>query len=783
MIKYYFKVALRSFSKDKNTFLINLLGLAGGLVSVLLIYFWVNSELQVDRFHAKADRLYQLIVHYHSPEEIGTGNSTPSQLAETFAQEMPEIENSVAVRRINEVTLAVGEKHLKANGKHASADFFEAFSYEFLAGDQATVLSDNNNIAISDRLALKLFNTTESLLGKSIKFQQDQNFQIAGVFKAPPENATLQFDFILPFEVFKATNSWALNWNYSTVDTYVSLREETDLNTFNQKIAGFLDTKRENQLPTVLEAVSYPDLYLHGTYENGVSVGGRIEYIRLFSIIAFFILLIACVNFMNLSTAKASRRMKEIGVKKVIGAKRQTLIIQFLLESCTLAILALTLALGIVWMVLPAFSQLAGTKISPVLDTTLGLSIIGITLFAGLLAGSYPALYLSGFQPSRIFKSQLLRNTNENWVRQGLVVLQFTISIVLIIAVLIVNQQINFVQTQNLGYNKENILHFGLEGQAKDKLETFLSEVNQLPSIEKASSLGQNVVGGSNRFTIQKWQGEENNQVSFEMRAVHYDLLETLEIEVLDGRSFTKAFNNEDNKVIFNEAAIEFMGLENPIGQKVVIDNSELEIIGVAKNFHFASLRDRIEPLFFVFRPAWTHRLMARVSAGKEQDAIAELQALYTNFNPGFPLEYEFLDQDYQAQYVAEQRVAGLSKYFALLTILLSCLGLFGLAIFNSELRVKEIGVRKVLGASVGSIVQLLSADFLKLVLIACLFAVPIAWYFLQEWLNGFAYHVDLQWWIFALAGIIAVGIALLTVSFQSVKAALANPVHSLRNE
>lgn len=783
MIKYYFKLALRSFAKDKNTFLINLLGLSGGLISILLIYFWVNSEFQVDRFHAKADRLYQLIVHYHSPDEIGTGNSTPCQLAETFAEEMPEVENSVAVRRVNEVTLAVGETNLKANGKYASIDFFEAFSYEFLEGNKTKALSENNNITISDRLALKLFNTTENLLGKSIKFQQDQNFQIAGVFKAPPENSTLQFDFILPFEVFKATNAWALNWNYSTVDTYVSLTEGADLSTFNAKIAGFLDTKRENQLPTVLEATSYPDLYLHGTYENGVVVSGRIEYINLFSIIALFILLIACVNFMNLSTAKASKRMKEIGVKKVIGAKRHTLIAQFLVESCALAMLALSLALVVVWMILPTFSHLAGREILPVFDAKLIASILGMTLSAGLLAGSYPALYLSGFQPSKIFKSQLLRNTNENWIRQGLVVLQFTISVVLIIAVLIVHQQINFVQTQNLGYNKENILHFGMEGQVKEKLETFLTELNQLPSVEKVSSIGQNVVGGSNRFTIQKWEGEENNQVSFEMRAVHYDLLETLEIEVEKGRSFSKDFNNEDTKVIFNEAAIAFMGLENPIGQRVTIDNTELEVIGVAKNFHFASLRDRIEPLFFVFRPSWTHRIMARIGMGKEQEAIAELQALYANFNPGFPLAYEFLDQDYQAQYVAEQRVAGLSKYFALLTILLSCLGLSGLAIFNSELRVKEIGVRKVLGASVGSIVQLLSVDFLKLVLIGCFLAVPVAWYFLQEWLNSFAYHIDLQWWVFVMAGIIAVVIALFTVSFQSIKAALANPVHSLRNE
>lgn len=783
MMKYNLKLALRSFIKSKNSFVINLVGLTGGLLAVLLIYFWVNSERRVDQFHEKADRLYQLVVHYHSEDGTGTGNSTPAQLAETFEVEMPEIENSVAIRNIDNATLSVGDKNIKANGQHASPDFFHAFTYPLIAGDRSSVLSGNNSIVISENLAKKLFNSTNDLIGKTIKLQQDQGFQIAGIFKSPPENASLQFDFVLPFDLFTNTNTWSLNWNYSTVDTYVTLHENSDVNTFNEKIAAFLEDKRENAMPTTLEAVNYADLYLYGKFENGKVAGGRIEYVRLFSIIALFILLIACVNFMNLSTAKASKRLKEIGVKKIIGAKRNVLIAQFLSESCLLAFLALLLALGATYLLLPTFAQLADKEIPFTLNSQLLLSILSITLFAGLLAGSYPAFYLSGFKPIKTLKHQRSKTSGATRIRKGLVIFQFVISIVLIVFVLIVDQQISFVQTQSLGYDKENIIQFGIEGQAKEKLETFLAEVNQLPSIEQASSIGESVVEGRNRFTIQKWEGEENNQVSFEMRTVHYDLLETLNIKLSEGRSFTQNFSNEGHKIILNEAAIAFMGLENPIGQRVLLENDELEIIGVVKNFHFASLKESIEPLFFVFRPSWAQHVMAKVATGKENSAIAELKALYSEFNTGFPFQYDFLDQNYQAQYAAEQRVADLSRYFAILTIFLSCLGLFGLAIFNAENRIKEIGIRKVLGASVTGIVALLSKDFLQLVLIAFVIATPIAYYSMNQWLQGFAYRIEIQWWVFVLAGLGAISIALLTVSFQSLKAAIANPLNSLRNE
>ena len=422
MIQHQLKYIFRSLLADKTTFLINLVGLSVGLAGALLIYCWGYNELQVDRFHDQGSRLHQMIVHYQGQQEIGTGFSTPAQLAETMEAEIPEVRQSIAVRAIDDATLSQGDIHLKANGNHASARFFQAFAFDLIAGKADQILTDQQSIAISDRLALKLFNTTENLVGEKVTFQQDQIFQITGVFEAPNERSTLQFDFVLPFETFKAQNQWALNWDYSTVDTYVKLQDDASLGAFNEKIAGLLDGKRSPGLPTILEATPFGDLYLYGNYENGKVTGGRIEYVQLFSVIAVFILLIVCFNFMNLSTAKATKRLKEIGVKKVIGIKRVTLIGQFLGESMVLVCMALMIAGVIAWWILPTFSQLAGYELVLPLNLQLGATIMLVAIGTGLLAGSYPAIFLSGYKPSHTLKSFLHKHSSERWVRKGLVV-------------------------------------------------------------------------------------------------------------------------------------------------------------------------------------------------------------------------------------------------------------------------------------------------------------------------------------------------------------------------
>lgn len=561
----------------------------------------------------------------------------------------------------------------------------------------------------------------------------------------------------------------------------------TDIEQFNRKIAHFQKDKTDPFFSKyiTLAAHRYADNYLYGNYEQGKQTGGRITYVRLFVIVAAFILAIACINFMNLSTAKASRRLKEVGVKKAIGAQRSTLAGQYLGESMLMAFASLIIALLIVILLLPQFNILTGKQLALAIDPILIGGILGITVLAGLLAGSYPALYLSGFSPIDILKGRIVHSASELWTRKGLVVFQFTLSVILIVAVLVVYRQLDYIQTKHLGYDKQHVVSFDIEGKVQENLETFLSEVRRIPGIINASSIGQSIVGGrQNTWTINEWEGKNpNDRIVFEMRPVNYGMIELLGVDMAEGRMFSEDHGAEDTKIIFNETAIKAMGLENPIGKTIGIQGTQLQIIGVVRDFHFASFHEQVSPLFFVLQPTWTHKLMAKIEAGRERETLARLQNLYRTFNPGFPMEYQFLDDAYQAQYVAEQRISTMSRYFAALTIVISCLGLFGLAAFTAEKRVKEIGLRKVLGATAGQIVRLLSMDFIKLVSIAILIASPLAWWMMNRWLDGFAYRIELQWWMFALAGLAAAVIALLTVSWQAIRASVANPVDSLRDE
>jgi len=786
MFRHNLLLTYRTFLRYKMSFFINLIGLSTGLACALLIYLWVHDELSVDKFHEKDARLYQIMEQGRTSEGIWTGNYTAGLLAETLAEEMPEVEYAVASRlRRENKTLSVENTHIKATVLYANQDFFNTFSYGLIQGDKDQVLTDKSFVVISEELAMNLFNTTENVIGKVIIFEHDRQFQVSGVFKGTPANSSMQFDFVLSFEVYKEIDPNVLNWSYNLATVYVVLREGTDIEEFNDKIANLEKSKRDDSNSTLL-ARPYSEGYLYGNYKNGVQVGSRIEYVRLFSIIAIFILLIACINFMNLSTAKASRRLKEVGVKKAIGADRKTLVYQYLGEAMLMAFLSLTIACLLVVLFLPQFNQITGKQLVLSFDVTLILTVLGITLFTGLVAGSFPALYLSGFNSVTILRGKLNTSIGEVWTRKGLVVFQFALSIILIVGVLVVYKQIEYVQTKNLGYDKDNILYFEIEGRVEENLETFLSEVRNMSGIVNASSIGQNIVGsGLNSFSIDDWEGKPEDKIfpSFEMRPVTYDMIEMLDIEMVAGRTFSRNFSAEDSKIIFNEAAIEMMGLEDPIGKVITIQGTQLEIIGVTKNFHFASLHEEVSPLFFVLRPSWTNKIMAKIEAGRERETIEQLQQFYQEYNPGFPFAYQFLDQDYQTLYAAEQRVSTLSKYFAALAILISCLGLFGLATFTAERRLKEIGIRKILGATDLGIVRLLSGDFTKMVLVAIVIALPISFFIAKNWLEGFAYRIDLEWWFFAGAGLLALLIAWFTVGLQTVKAARVNPTECLKDE
>jgi len=802
MFRYNLKTAWRRLLRDRQFTILNLIGLSSGLAVALLICLWVSDELSVDKFHEKDKQLYQVMNNLTTPQSTMTLDMTPVPLSEALVKEMPEVEYAVAVNdffnwQSKEGILSYGDTHIQAKGWHAGKDFFNVFSYELIQGNKNEALADENNIVISVTMAKKLFATTDNAIGKTLEWNYPFYkgvFRISGVFKDPPANATSHFDFVLNMGVLLKTDREAKNWTNDLAKTYLILRKGTDLNRFNEKIAGFLKTKNPGLAIFSLFLQRYSAKYLNGKYENGVVAGGRIAYVRLFSIIAIFILLIACINFMNLSTAQASGKMKEVGVKKTIGASRKSLIIQFLAESILMAFLSLIIAFAFIALLLPQFNVITAKHIG--LNSVAGfiLPAAGIALFTGIISGCYPAFYLSGFNAVTVLKGKLSTSFGELWVRKGLVVVQFTLSVIFVIGFLVVNEQIKYTQTRNLGYNKDNVLCFqwkgelynqwnGLsEGKSNAQFEAFMAGLRNVTGVISVTNTAGNILDQIPGTSGVSWRGQEADQrYIFQSPVVGYDFLETLDIRLDEGRSFSKIYHDDYSRIILNEAAVKMMGLKNPVGKSIDL-NGKSQIIGVVKDFHYGSLHNSIEPLIVRFDPNGPN-IMVRIKAGMERNTVAELKKYYGEFLPGYTFDFTFMDDDYQALYASEMRVAALSRYFAVLAILISCLGLFGLAAFTAQKRQKEIGIRKVLGATVSNVSVMLSMEFLKLVFFAVVISLPASWWVMNKWLQGFSDRVTINWWFFIVPGLMALLLALITVSFQSIKAAIANPVKSLRAE
>ncbi|WP_439881009.1 ABC transporter permease [Pontibacter sp. MBLB2868] len=786
MIRHSLLLLYRNFKRFKSTFFINLIGLSTGLACALLIFLWVNDELSVDNFHENDSRLLQVMTNHHNAEAIVTSEAGPGLLGEALAAEVPEVKYAVSSSIIpDKFIVSESNKHISASGQFVSKDFFNVFSYPLIQGNKDQVLADKNAIVISEDLALKLFGTTQNVVGRMIEWQI-LNFEepviVTGVFKNVPRNSSRQFDFLTSFEEFKDMMGSGIHWDNHNAETYLVIQDGADPDQFSQKISGFIKSKLPDSNVTLFTR-PYPDNYLYDTYENGVQAGGRIEYVRLFSIIAVFILLIACINFMNLSTAKASRRIKEVGIKKAMGASRTSLALQYLGESLLMALASLVVALMLVELTKAPFNEITGKQLVVSFNLYFVLAALGIALLTGVLAGSYPALYLSGFKPAAVLRGKLEGLGGEMWARKGLVIFQFTLSVVLIVSVLVVYKQIEYVQTKNLGYNKNNVIYFAAEGKVQQHLEPFLSEVRKIPGITNASSGGSIIRDYGSTIGL-KWPGKNpDDDVAFQTVAVNYNMIETLGISIKEGRAFSEEFSTDTSKIIFNEAAIAAMGMQDPIGKTVNLWGKDKKIIGVVKDFHFQSLHEQVKPMFFRLEPNQSMKVMARIEAGREKSVIEQLQELYSAYNPGYVLDYKFLNDDFESMYAAEQRVAVLSKYFAGLAVLISCLGLFGLATFTAERRMKEIGIRKVLGASELNITYLLSVDFSKLVLTSILIALPLSYFIVTYWLNNFAYRIELKLWYFAGAGVLALAIACLTVGMQAIKAARLNPSDCLSDE
>ncbi len=803
MLRNYFKTAWRNLVRDKQFSFLNLIGLATGLACVLLIYLWVNDELSIDKFNKDDRRLYQVLKkNADGAGAIEVGENTQGLLAQSMAKELPEVEFATCLRKEREQgILSFDDNLIKANPSFGGKDFFNVFSYELINGDKNNALTDVSNILLSDKTALKLFNTTD-IIGKTVKWDfkdEDADFKnvykITGVFKAPPSSATDQFDILFPFELYAQKNAGRMGdvtfWGSNMVSTYVVLKPGTDANAFNNKIKDFSKAKIKS-LYTDKEMAKwegdlfiqkYSNRYLYNNFVNGVQSGGRIEYVKLFSIIAIFILIIACINFMNLSTAKASRRMKEVGIKKVIGASRGSLIFQYISESMLMAFFSLMIALAMVLLLLPAFKEITGKEINIHFNASIVLSIIGITFFTGIIAGSYPALYLSRFKPVSILKGKLKTSLGESWIRRGLVVFQFTVSVILIVSVLVVYKQMKLIRTTNLGYNKDNVIRFSNDGTLTKDPSSLIAEVKNIPGVINASDIDGNLMGNySHAGGGISWDGKDPNLgIEYYGNSIGDDFFQTMGLQMAEGRPLSKDFA-DSSSVIFNQAAIKAMGLQNPIGKTVSMWGEKKQIVGIVKDYHFQSLYKKIGPAFFTYSPI-NPITVVKIKSGREQQAVAGIKALYKKYNAGLDFSYAFLDDDYNKLYASEQRVAVLSKYFAGIAILISCLGLFGLAAFTAQKRQKEIGIRKVVGASISNIAAMLSADFLKLILVALLIAIPFSWWAANQWLQSFAYRVRLNAEVFVITALVIITITLFTISFQTIKAAITNPVKSLRTE
>ncbi|QNF32800.1 ABC transporter permease [Adhaeribacter swui] len=790
MIRHTFLLIYRHFLRFKGTFFINLVGLSTGLAGAIVIYLWVYDELHFDKFHEKDKQLFRVMENWHDGNGITTKPETPHQLAAALVAEMPEVEYATTVTPpafFPKFTLTYNNQHLRATGKFAGKDFFKIFSFPLTQGNKNQVLTDKNALVISEAMAQRLFGTTKNVLGKTVEWETmgtKKTVVVAGIFKNIPPNSSEEFDFILSFEAFEQDiMHMGVNWDMpEPFNTYVVLKKGTNPELFNQKIADFLKTKSIKAQHRTLFLEPYSRHYLYSKYETGVPVPTRLEYVKLFSLIAVFILVIACINFMNLATARASRRLKEVGIQKTLGASRKILIFQYLGEAFFLASVSLVLAVVLVVWLLPAFNQITGKHLTFSFNGPLVLSLLGITLFTGLLAGSYPALYLSGFNPVAILKGKLHWSAGAAWARKGLVVFQFALSVVFIVAVLVVYKQMAYVQHKNLGYDKDQIITFEIEGKVEKSLEPFLNEIKKIPGVVNASSKLDKFIGGFNDSGVAPLVLEGKQVAADEIR-VNYNLIETMGVPLVAGRTFTKAFSPNPDKKVVNQAFVEAFGLQEPIGKVLSGKNRKIEIVGVIKNFHYKSLHEAVRPLVFTLEPEAATTILVKIQAAQQQETLARLQQFYKTFNPGFVFDYQFLDTDYQAQYVAEQRVAALSQYFAGLAILISCLGLFGLASFTAERRRKEIGVRKVLGASEMHIIYLLSGEFSKLVLIAICIALPASYLIVKHWLTTFAYQINLSPWYFIGAGLLALVVAWLTVAAQAARAARINPVHCLKEE
>lgn len=788
MLRTYFKLAYRNIIKDKAYSIINITGLAIGLASSILILLWVHNELSYDRFHQHAGEIYRITC---GADDFKAA-ITPAGMSAGLKAEIPVVKNTVRLSYISTVLLETGNKKFEEKRVfYADPGFMDMFSYPLVMGDPATALKQEDGILMTQEMAKKYFGT-QNPIGKFLRKDNGDNVTVTGVLADIPATSHLQFDFILPMAALAKNDEGVKtnNWDNFNLYTYVQLDKGVDPSATNllrlEKQVDQIFHRRNPEMKMGFQLQPLTSIHLAPERMADSSGHGNVQYVSIFFIIAILILVVACINFMNLATARSARRAKEIGLRKVAGAVRGQLILQFLSESIFISFISLLLALGIAWLSLPVFNTLADKQLSiPFADARFGLSLLGIALLTGLISGSYPALFLSGFKPVKVLKGNVKSMGGNLLFRNGLVVLQFMVSIVLLVGTVVIYHQLKFIKDRDPGFEKANLLYMPITADLWSKQTALKNSLKQNPLTSDFTVISELPTNLSSATGNVNWENKDpHSQIVIPRMAVNEDFIQVFKMTLLAGRSFSRTFSADSNNYMVNEKMLAVMGL-NPttaIGKPLAVQGVRGNIIGVVKDFNFKPVHQAIEPLVLRFNDSGGF-LVVRTSAGNTNATIKALATINKQINPGSPFQFDFLDQDLANLYHGEQQMGNIFNLFAILGIFISCLGLYGLSAFMAEQRTKEIGVRKALGASVANLVYLLSAGITRLILIAIGIAVPLSWFVVNRWLAGFAYHVNVSWLVFFTASLTALGIAWLTVSYESIKAAMVNPIRSLRNE
>lgn len=764
---------------------INILGLAVGMACSIFILLWVQQERSYDRFHKNGSHIYRVTVQLNDLK----ASLSVAPLAAALRKDMPEVKNA-AVMAPGGGMFQYGDHKFNESVYFVDSTFLQLFSFPLVKGDPKTALDNPTNIIITERTAKKYFGS-EDPMGKILRYNNSESFTVSGVMANIPANSHLQFDFVIPIRFYARTNDDFIKnvWDNFNYYTYVQLADNVNSEAAVKNVIAKLNNlmhRNDAELKATHSLQALYDIHLRSNYLGDVQGNGNIQYVRIFSVVAIIVLVVACINFMNLATARSSRRAKEVGMRKVAGAKRMEIIRQFLGESILIAFIALFIAIGIVWLLLPAFNNLAGKEMTlNFFDGNLWWLLPGIAILTGLISGSYPALFLSSFQPVKVLKSTFNIGDRGVWLRNGLVITQFVVSISLMVAAFVVYSQLRYIRNKNLGWDKENLVYVPVTGELWSRNEALRNALSQNPNTSDFTFLAQLPVNLLSGTVSIDWEGKDpKSQVIFPQLAIDDRFQQVFKTKIIAGRGFSKDMKTDEKNYILNERAIQIMGTtpEKAIGQWFTLWGNKGTIVGVVKDFNFKPIHQSIEPLILRYS-ATGPIFVVRTKPGNTEATINTLKNICGSLNPSYPFNYDFVDQDMAKLYRAEQQMGGIFNVFTVLAIFISCLGLFGLTNYIAEKRTKEIGIRKVIGASVTGIVALLSKGLIRLVLVAIVIATPLAWWAMSNWLNDFAYHVGIQWWIFAVAGFAAVLIALITVSLQAIKAALANPIKALRSE